>query len=318
MHPAIRRRAFTLVELLVVIAIIAILIALLLPAIQKIREAAARTQCAGNMRQLGIAIHALIDAKKVLPPLVAPCTNTTVCPSPVITLADPQYNGAVGFTIFDWLLPFVEQNSLYNTSNEDVNTMTNGVFLYANVIPLYLCPADWSSPGSKGNTTNDTANQWAIGNYAANYLALGQPDETTPVGRMEARKRLPVSFPDGPSNTIFFTERYGTCGSSGNWNSATTRGNLWSDSNHVWRPVFCVNNATQTPATAGYFPCALFDVLPDPINGCDSTRAQSPHFGGINVGMGDGVVRFLSRSVSATTWANACDPRDGRPLGADW
>ncbi len=68
----------------------------------------------------------------------------------------------------------------------------------------------------------------------------------------------------------------------------------------------------------GYVPCGLFQVTPDWELTCDSDKAQSPHPGGINVCLGDGSVRFLNGSVSATTWANLCDPRDGNPLGSDW
>jgi hypothetical protein len=62
----------------------------------------------------------------------------------------------------------------------------------------------------------------------------------------------------------------------------------------------------------------MFQVQPDWVHACDSTRAQSPHAGGIDVCLGDGSVRFVSAGISPATWANACDPRDGAPLGSDW
>ena len=113
-------------------------------------------------------------------------------------------------------------------------------------------------------------------------------------------------------------ERYGTCGTTSNPNLPGTAGNLWSDSNSVWRPIFCINNSSKNPATAGYEICAKFQVRPIWNGTCDTRLAQSPHVGGITVCLGDGSVRFLNASITATTWAAACNPQDGAPLGSDW
>src|SRR5438093_8820809 len=134
--PPACRAAFTLIELLVVIAIIAILIGLLVPAVQKVREAAARVQCENSLKQLGLATHALHDNYKKLPPLCAPSQHHA------ITAVGAPFGGAVGFTVFDWLLPYVEQGPLYNASNRDVNTIVSGRAVYATPIPIYLCPSD--------------------------------------------------------------------------------------------------------------------------------------------------------------------------------
>jgi prepilin-type N-terminal cleavage/methylation domain-containing protein/prepilin-type processing-associated H-X9-DG protein len=314
MHPAkhTNRSGFTLIELLVVIAIIAILIGLLVPAVQRVREAAALTQCSNNLHQVGVAMHGANDQFKQLPPMAAPSEFVA------ITFAGP-YNGPVGFNVFDFLLPYIEQDALYQASSLNVMTIINGKPAYDAVVSTYLCPMDPSTGGSyEGQTTNGAADTWAIGNYAANYLVFGNPNAPSTAQREQGTGSLVRTFVDGTSNTIVFTERYGTCGSSGNPNSASTYCNLWSDSNVSWRPVFCVNNTTQQPSTAGYAPCFLFDVQPNWINGCDPSRAQSPHQGGINACLGDGSVRFVAASISATTWAYACDPQDGNPLGADW
>jgi prepilin-type N-terminal cleavage/methylation domain-containing protein len=321
--PSARRRTrwgFTLIEVLVVIAIIGVLMALLLPAIQKVREAAARIQCSNNLKQIGLATHHIHDAKKVLPPLVAPGQWDP------ITRSAP-YQGAVGFTVFDWLLPYVEQESLYKMSNRDVNTHVDpsrpdAPWVYAQVIKLYRCPMEPQPVGTYGDGMGSThhggQDLWAIGNYSANYQVFGNPLGMDATSRREGAARFSASFPDGTSNIIMFTERYGTCGSDGNINSDSTFGNLWSDSNQTWRPVFCVNNYSQEPTERGYFPCLMFQVQPNWINGCDSRRAQSPHHGGIMVCLADGSVRFLNESISETTWAQACDPRDGHVLGSDW
>jgi prepilin-type N-terminal cleavage/methylation domain-containing protein len=307
------RPAFTLIELLVVIAIIAVLIGLLAPAVQKVRAAAGRLECQNNLKQIGLATHNLHDVNKVLPPLVSPSQyQGTSVPGP--------YRGAIGFTVFDWLLPYIEQDNLFRGSSRDVNTVVDGAKVYAHSVPLYRCPMDPTPSGGtgKGATTNGGADTWAIGNYSANYLVFGNPLGATVTQREQGAARIPASFPDGTSNIIIYTERYGTCGLSGNPNSATTFANLWSDSNFIWRPVFCVNQFDQTPWYRGYPQCALFQVTPNWITGCDSSRAQSPHSGGISVCLADGSVRFVAEGISAATWANACDPRDGAPLGDDW
>ena len=309
------RRAFTLIELLVVIAIIAILIALLVPAVQKVREAAARTQCTNNLKQIGLATHAIHDAWKALPPLVAPDYNTA------ITLAAAPYNGALGFTVFGYLLPYIDQGAIYTQANRNVRTLIPGSpgdgTMYSEPITVYFCPADISSPGGLGATTNGTANKWAVSNYSANYLVFGNPSGTTTAAREQGFGTLQSTFRDGTSNTIIYTERYGTCGSSGNANAASTYCNLWSDSNLTWRPVFCVNNSSQQPAAAGYTVCNMFQIAPNWVTQCDSTRAQTPHLSGILVCLGDGGVRSVSFSIGGTTWAQACDPQDGLTPGLD-
>ena len=308
------RAGFTLIELLVVVAIIGVLISLLLPAVQRVREAAQRVQCGNNLKQIGLATHGLHDTYGVLPPLTAPAQTAA------ITIAGP-YHGAVGFTVFDWLLPFLEQDGMFRRANYNADTVIGGPgwgYVGCNPVKVYLCPSEPQASGplgyGMGSSANGPATMWAYGNYAANYYVFGNPEVPT----VQGASRIPASFPDGTSNVIVYTERYGTCGWTGNPDASSTYCNLWGDSDSAWRPVFCVNTISQNPPAAGYPPCNLFQVRPNWLTGCDTTRAQSPHAGGIQVCLGDGGVRFVGASISASTWAQACDPRDGEPLGSDW
>ena len=303
-----RRPGFTLIELLVVIAIIAVLIGLLLPAVQKVREAAAPAQCSNNLKQIGLAVHNVNDSLHALPPATAPDGWTP------ISNAAPGYNGSP-YTCFSFLLPYVEQQNLYNA--QTTGPSPPGAYCggqYAQPVLTYLCPSDPGAANGRSQTTNGGANGFAASNYAANYLVFGNPSTAS----MAGAATIPASFPDGLSSTVLFAERYATCASNGDLSSGTAAASLWSDSTVPWRPTFCVNNWANTPTSAGYAPCAMFQVQPNYLNACDPGRAQSGHTAGMNVGVGDGSVKFVLGSISPTTWAAACDPRDGAPLGSDW
>jgi prepilin-type processing-associated H-X9-DG protein len=294
---------------LVVIAIIGILVALLLPAVQAAREAARRAQCKNQLKQHALAAHNIHDVSGRFPPLAAAgMWSPSLAPAP--------YQNATGFTIFDWLLPYVEQLPLYDSSNRDVNTVVQGDAVYRHVLGVHRCPSEPSSPSGRSATTNHGANLWAVGNYPANYQMFGKPDAATVDARREGTSTF-ARLVDGTSNVVMFAERYGTCGSSGNLNDPTTFASLWSDSNVLWRPVFCINEYTQQPVTQGYYPCLMFQVTPHYLNGCDSRRAQSPHSGGMNIALADGSVRMASGSIDPGLWANVCDPRDRSSVG-DW
>jgi prepilin-type N-terminal cleavage/methylation domain-containing protein/prepilin-type processing-associated H-X9-DG protein len=303
---------FTLVELLVVIAIIGILVALLLPAVQAARESANRTDCVNKVKQIALAMHNHHDVNKSFPPAVAPSSNTA------ITVAGTPYDGAVGYTLFDWVLPQIEQGTLYDAAQLNVNTQVKPGAplprLFQQVVAAFLCPNDYSSPGGLGATTNGGANQWAIGNYAGNYYVFGNPRGPNTANREQGRSAM-SDLIDGTSNVIMFAERLGTCGSGGSPNSGSTFGNLWSDSNSVWRPIFCVagNNVSKSPA-AGFPPCLMFQVRPQWYTNCDSRRAQGLHPGGMNVGLADGSVRLLHPTMDVLVWERACDPRDKNPF----
>lgn len=308
--PVVRQSGFTLVELLVVIAIIGVLVALLLPAVQAAREAARRSQCQNHLKQHGLSLHNFEDSYLQYPAMIANSSST------VHTVQD-KFKPAVGFTLFDWLLPYIEQRPLFEAAQLNVNTSVNGKLVYQTPIKLHQCPSETSSPRGMGATTHGGANSWAIGNYAGNYYVIGNPDGLT---NAECREGLSKSAKllDGLSNTIAFTERYGTCGNGGDPNSTATNGNLWSDSNQTWRPIFCIANVGKDPVVlasgAAYPACQKFQQTPHWYNNCDPILAQTPHPGGIGVCMADGSVKTIPFSIDAAVWAAACNPIDGVAL----
>ncbi len=314
MVPSRARFGFTLIELLVVVAIIAVLIGLLLPAVQKVREAAARIQCTNNLKQIGLATHAINDTNGGLPPLCAPDGWTAT------RAASSAYNGAA-FTLFSWLLPYIEQDAIFRAQVRgdvpfgDLTKFCGGQ--YFRPVKTYVCPSDPSVSNGLSRTTNGGANGFAVGCYGANALVFGNPSANTDFFAVQGRARFPATVPDGLSNTVVVGEVYGSCSLSADPASGLAAASLWADSDKLWRPVMC-HNSPDKSYSGGYAPCLPFQVRPVPFGTCDPSRAQSGHSGGMVTGLGDGSVRFLAQNLSATTWAAACDPRDGAPLGADW
>ena len=295
--------AFTQVELLVVVAIIGVLVGLLLPAVQMAREAANRSQCGNNLRQLGLATHNCNDTFGRLPPVygefagllgefrawIEDSYNNTTDPP---TFVPGHFEAPVyGSPVLAHLLPFLEQDNLHRQAIQTVY-LTWGDKNDSNrntLIPSYHCPSD-PSPSNE---------HWAVSNYGVNFqlFSLGGPDP------WRGAARLPAMVPDGLSNTILFAEKYNTCGEGGS---------LWAIGayNQDWMALF----AYQVTG-----PASKFQMAPNPWKtACDHQLAQTPHPGGIMVGLGDGSARSVSAAVSGETWWAAITPDGGETLANDW
>jgi len=315
-------RGFTLIELLVVIAIIAILIGLLVPAVQKVREAAARIQSQNNLKQQVLGSHNYVDQHQG----TLPTTNGTSVAN------DPNwganYQPAHYGTQYYWLLPYIEQDNVYKATAKNSYTSPS-------VIKTYFAPGDPSLPASGVTWGNRGA-----ASYAANWHVFrGGWDEDWQVANV---MRFPASISDGSSNTIFFAERYAVCGNPNQTTGTQYAEHIWGEDgqnagptaqsnnqNAYFDPAFWsppnVNHPEKNLANYPWSFMPLFQVKPiTGVNatvatgGCDPTRLQAFSAGGIQVGMGDGSVRSVSSSVSQSTWGRAVDPTDGGVLGSDW
>jgi prepilin-type N-terminal cleavage/methylation domain-containing protein/prepilin-type processing-associated H-X9-DG protein len=292
-----RRCGFTLVELLVVVAIIAILIGLLLPAVQKVRESSNRTNCLSNLKQIGLACHACHDVYGVMPPRGAASYTTP------ISLQGP-WKGMKG-SIFFLLLPFIGQVPIYEQANGNIITiLSDGVPALGHQLPIYRCPSDFSSSTGMGYPYGGAQGD-AVGNYSANYLVFGDPTNNS----QEGSPRLSNSFPDGTSNTLFFAEQYAWCQYSGQIFS-----NLWGDNDPGFRAVVC-DYTLYTTTT--WSPCQRFQFQPKFDTTCDRKYGQMIHPGGMNICFADGASHWVNPTVSQTTWQALADPRDGVPVGDD-
>jgi prepilin-type N-terminal cleavage/methylation domain-containing protein len=328
-HPLKRKSGFTLIELLVVIAIIAILIALLLPAVQQAREAARRTQCKNNLKQLALALHNYHDTHNVFPPgTVNPLGD------------DPNgRNGngtaGIGAPWIVFILPMLEQTAHYAGFARIVaerpevvdwfgNTAytTQGVTIGADPLPAMTCP---SHPGTEDRLANGTGMEHlARGNYCASYgkgrygrVHTGNPTLGGVFGNNSKINMKDMT--DGTTNTIALSELKFRLTNSVGPSIQDSRG-TWSYG-AMGSNIFSTLTGPNSSTPDGVWGCRNFPAEGMPCVQIGSpytemySAARSYHIGGVQAALADGSVRLFSDNIDLLLWQNLGSRGGGETLG---
>jgi prepilin-type N-terminal cleavage/methylation domain-containing protein/prepilin-type processing-associated H-X9-DG protein len=302
------RFGFTLIELLVVIAIIAILIGLLVPAVQKVREAAARISCSNNLHQLGLAVHAYHDAAGRIPYDMSPESGQSV-------------NWGLKGTNWSWLaqiLPYVEQGNLYTQANVPNALLGDSSAFISAQIKTFLCPSDNAQSGPRNNAADLSG---AIGqtNYkgvsGANWQwgdARWNPSPSTNGSlnglaagdgmfyRGDGSKKLTIpQITDGTSNTFMIGEDVPDYSLWCSWpysNNAVGTCAIYPNSKNAAGKIYSSNIQTSQTASTSW---------------PDTYSFRSRHSGGLQFAMADGSVRFIQDGIDPATYRAMATIRGG-------
>jgi len=328
-----RRRGFTLIELLVVIAIIAILIGLLLPAVQKIREAANRMKCGNNLKQQGLALHNFNDTYGRLPAAIIHCGRAPA--GKPYEGPEVSYKGAQTYQVYNHsgfvaLLPFIEQDNLFRQYNYQFRASAsspNGLPIAPQLaandavagtrIPIYNCPSDTNPPPVETRLPGQSSDYYEMVSASrSNYLfSTGRSTDyngdwsTLPASTRGAFGNNGAaslnSIPDGTSNTIAIGES-----TQKDHAYSTLFGPYWGTGTHT--AVHGWGYDSNTTPNYPYGPCAQNSNRNCPY----AWGFGSRHSGVTNFVLLDGSVRGIRDSIDPATWAGLCTPEGGEVVGA--